>query len=334
MGQSRSRWALLALAVCGLALRPWPACAGTVKVNAVVNGVITDIIFYIGKEKKYFEKEGLEIYIVPMPVTGSVSSAQALANGTVDVAPLPFGANLLGLMRQSGIRIVGDYSRRVKGKPTTEYHLVRKDLASQIRTVADIKGRRVAMPTPAIWNYALFLRDLENAGLSEADFDGRAVSNSVLPSMLANKKLDVAVSVAEPLASRLIDMGLAQVLAGSDIAKESWPITQLCYSKRFMRDPQAGRRFMVAVLRSIRAFYRATPEELNAFAVKTWGMPVDPKALSKLDMVRDGRIDLQALAAAQDYALKKGWLKSKVDIKDLIDPSYIGYANDALRREE
>ena len=331
----KGRWARsLALALCPVALSPVLACAEPVKVNAVVVGAITDIIFYIGKEKKHFEKEGLEVNFVVMPPTGSVNPVHALANGTVDVSPLPFGVNQLGIMREYGIKIAADYSRRVKGEPTTEYHLIRKDLAGEIRSVADLKGRSVATVTPAIWNYALFLRELESAGLSEADLDGKPVSASVLPALLSSKKLDAAISVAEPLASRLRGIGLAEVLGGSDIAKESWPITQLCYSKRFLENPQAGRRFMKAVLLSIRDFYRATPEELDAFSIKTWGMPIDSKVLSKLNMARDGGIDVGALAAAQDYALRKGWLKSKTDIKDIIDPSYARYANEVLRHEK
>jgi len=305
-----------------------------VKVNAVVQGTITDIIFHIGKEKKYFEQEGLEIHFVSMPPSGSVSAANALANGTVDVAPLPFGVNLIGLMRESGIRIVADYSRRVRGEPTTEYHLLRKDLSGTVRSLADLKGRSVSMVTPAIWNYALFLQELERAGLSLADFSAKTVSSSVLPSLFVNKKIDAAISVAEPLASRIRDMGLAEVLAGSDVAKESWPITQLAYSKRFQGHPEAGRRFMRAVLRSIRAFYRATPEELKALGAKAWGVPVDAKVLAKLNMAREGGIDERALAAAQDYAVKKGWLKAKVPIQDLIDPSYARYAAETLRDGE
>lgn len=325
---------VLALGLCLAAAAPSPARAKPVKVNAVVQGTITDIIFRIGKEKGYFAEEGLAVHFVSMPPSGAVSAAQALANGTVDVAPLPFGVNLIGLMRESGIRIAADYSRRVRGEPTTEYHLVRKDLAGEIRSVKDLKGRDISMVTPAIWNYALFLREMEGAGLSLSDLSAKTVSNSVLPSLFVNKKIDAAISVAEPLASRIREMGLAEVLPGSDIAKESWPITQLAYSKRFQEDPQAGRRFLKAVLRSIRAFYRAAPEELQALGVKTWGAPVDAKVLAKLNMTRDGSIDKRALAAAQDYAVKKGWLKAEVPIEDLVDPSFGRYAAEALRGME
>ena len=50
--------------------------------------------------------------------------------------------------------------------------------------------------------------------------------------------------------------------------------------------------------------------------------------------VRGGRYFYTRRAADQDYALSKGWLKSKIDINDLIDPSYVRYANEALRNDD
>jgi len=325
----RSRWACLGPAACAIALLCSPACSSGVRVNAGVVGSLTDIIFHIGKERKYFEKEGLEVFLVPLPASAG-APIQALATGTVDVVPAPLNVNLAGLMRESGIRIVAGYTRCVKGKPNDAIYLVRKDLAAEIKTFADFKGRVIVTPTPGIWNHIALLRELDKAGLSEKDFTGKLVPPNILPSLFVNKQIDAAVAI-EPLASRIIDAGLAVALAGTDIAKESSPVLQLNYSGRFMKDQRSARRFMVAVLRSIREFSRASPEELDAIAKKAWGMPVDIKELSKVNMVADGEIDARSLASAVDYAMGKGWLKSRIDIKDIIDPSYVRYANEALR---
>jgi len=302
-----------------------------VKVNVGVNGTLTDIVLHIAKERKYFEKEGLDVFLVPLPASAG-TPIQALATGTVDVVPAPLNVNLAGLMRESGIRIVAGYARCTKGKPSLETYLVRKDLASEIKTFADFKGRVIVVPTPGIWNHITLMRELDKAGLSEKDFTGKLVQPNLLPSLFANKQIDAAVAI-EPLASRIVDAGLAVVLAGTDVARESSPVLQLNYSRRFRKDRRSARRFLVAVLRGMREFSRASPEELDAVAKKAWGMPVDLQALSKVNIVPDGEIDDRSLASSMEYAFGKGWLKSRTDIKDLIDPSYVRYANEALRKE-
>ncbi|MFH1620388.1 MAG: ABC transporter substrate-binding protein [bacterium] len=318
--------------VCGAAMLHCPAYGGPVKVNVSVPDSLTGIVFHIGKEKKYFKKEGLDVRLVPWKGNrGTVF--KVLAGGTMDVAACGFVANYTGLMRESGARIVAGCMGFVKGKPASRYYLVRKDLAGEIKSFADLKGRNVGTPVPGRTLHIWLLRKLDKAGLSEKDFTGKVVPDNIFPAMFAGKELDVGI-MSEPLASQLVNKGLAEVFAGTDIADETSPRSMLYYSGRFMKNRQAARRFMTAYLRSVREFYRAAPEEINDIAVRIWGMPIEANVLSRLNLITDGKIDTQALMAEQEYALSRGWIKTKADEKDFIDSSYMRYANKVLRTED
>ncbi|MFH1619517.1 MAG: ABC transporter substrate-binding protein [bacterium] len=325
----------MAMSIFGVVMLCFPAygdpalrsqSGGQVKVNVGVSNSLDDIVVYFGKENKYFEKEGLDI----CHKFGS-SNFHALARGTLDVFATMFNANLMELMRESGIRIVAGHLRKVKGKPSARYYLVRKELSGKIRTFADLKGRIVAAPAAGTTEHIWFLRQLGKAGLSENDLAIQASSPD--PIIFLNKMVDVQF-IAEPWAGQIINMGVAEVFAGTDIADETSQLKFLCYSGSFMKNRQAARRFMAAYLRSIREFYKAKPEDIEVLAVKIWGMPLDAEALSRLHMAADGKIDTQALTAAQEYALQKRWIKSKADEKDIIDSSYGRYANEVLRNED
>ncbi|MFH1620357.1 MAG: ABC transporter substrate-binding protein [bacterium] len=324
-------WVLL-VCIYSVALPHSPAYGRPVKVNVGVRGYLPEIAFHIGKEKGHFRKEGLDVRLVP--VRGGVGPViNTLANGTVDVFPVSFSTNLVGLMRESGIKIVAGYAQHVKGMPSSSACLVRKDLSGKIKTFADLRGRIIAIPAAGTPNHISLLQKLAKAGLTENDFTSKSVEHNMLPAMLAKKEIDISV-VVEPLMSQIINIGLAEVFAGTDIADETMPVSVLCYSRRFMKNEQAAGRFMVAVLRSVREFYRAAPEQINDIAIKIWGMPIDAKILSRLNIASDGKIDTQSLMAAQEYALRKGWVKAKVNEKDFIDSSYVRYANEVLSDED
>ncbi|MFH1620295.1 MAG: ABC transporter substrate-binding protein [bacterium] len=336
-----NRRILLVAGVCGVAMLHCPAygepvrhysSGGQVKVNVSIRDNLIDTIFHIGKGKKYFKKEGLDVRLVPMK--GEKTTAfNALVNGTVDVTMLIFSVNNIGPMRESGVRIVAGCTGIVKGKPGYQYYLVRKDLAGGIKTFAALKGRNVAIPSAGTMIHIRLMRELDKAGLSENDFTGRFIPGNLLPAMFVGKAIDVGI-LEEPLAGRVIRKGLAEVFAGSDISDETAPLAMLYYSGRFMRNKQAARGFMTAYLRSVREFYRATPKEISDIVNKTWGMSIDADVLYRLHAIADGKIDAQSLMSAQEYALKKGWIKTKADEKYIVDSSYIRYANEVLKNED
>ena len=311
---------------------PAQTLAGLTRVNVAVPGLAPDIVFHMGMGKGYFEKEGLDVRLVPFTGGFGVGIC-ALVNGTADVAAGTFSANLLGPMREAGIKMVATGARLVKGLPASNYCVVRKDLSGRLKTFADLKDRVIATPTEGSVSHIWLSRRLEKAGLRRDDFTIRFLPVDVLPSLLISKEVDVAL-IPEPLASRLIRTGLAKVFAGTDVAPETYPHTMLYYSKRFMGVPEVARRFMVAVLRSTRAVSRATPKELSDLSIKVWGAPVDADVLARLRFATDGGIDTQWLMAAQEYALGKGWIKTRAEEKDIIDSSHVRYAEEVLRREE
>ena len=137
-------WALACLVCLG------PVQAAD-KVTVGTTFSITDLPFFIAQSRNYFRDENLDVSFVNFDSAAKMIAP--LASGDLDLAAGGPSAGLYNaIARNIGIRIVADKSSTPPGRPGQTL-LVRRELidSGRVKTLADLKGLRVASPAGPRW---------------------------------------------------------------------------------------------------------------------------------------------------------------------------------------
>lgn len=199
--------------------------------------------FFLGKEKGFFEEQGIDLEI--QEGRGSALTIQAVAAGTVN-----FGyADVPTMIRAA-----------VKGAPvvTTGVALQRSPMSvmafkeKNIRTPEDIKGKTVAM-TPGDSMSQIWPLFLKTTGLKESDFNVVSGDAQTKLNAVANGRADMLLGYAMDQSMKLkdatgkdvypimfADYGINMVSSGIIVSKDT-----------IEENPDLVRRFMAAATKSI-----------------------------------------------------------------------------------
>lgn len=120
---------------------------------------------YVAKDKGFFAEEGLNVEIVDT-VAGGATAVQMVSSGDVQGALLSTMALINA--RSSGLPVVGvtDIQSAFESSPLEEFY-VRKD--SGIKSIEDLKGKKIAINLVKSSFHYTWLMALENAGMKESD---------------------------------------------------------------------------------------------------------------------------------------------------------------------
>lgn len=303
-----------------------PAAAIPVKLSGIA-GSFSDSGLYIALGKGYFAQEGLNVdYIQFKAVADALAS---LAKGDLDVGGggwTPGIAN--AIQRGVDMKVVGDKMSKEKG--FTNYRLsIRKDLydSGQIKGVADLKGKKVGVTAAATMGVMMYPA-LKVAGLTLKDADMVELSFPDMLAALTNKSLDAAV-LAEPLLTKAVDEGLvvrSQDFFDFDPAPSCGLIL---YSPNFVKNVDAGNRFMKAYVRALRdyndAFLKGKDKQQIIDILAKATNTTDKSMFTKMDMPGfnpNGYADSKAMDWAMKYWLSSGEMKEPIAIDKIVDNSY------------
>jgi NitT/TauT family transport system substrate-binding protein len=92
--------------------------------------------FYIAKEQGFFDREGLDVELIEF--TNSADGLNAIRSGQLDLGAFGTTAPLVHIAQGADIRIIGG----VMGNDADV--IVKKENAGQYKTVADLKGKKIA----------------------------------------------------------------------------------------------------------------------------------------------------------------------------------------------
>ena len=169
----------------------------------------------------------------------------ALLGGSLDAGYMGPGPYVLAESRAPGrLRLLG-------GVVTGGQAMVAQP-ASGIRTVADLGGKRVAVPAHGNTQDLTLRLLLDTAGLGADDQGGSVevvpIKNSALPEAMRQGVVDAALAPA-PFGERLVAEGDAVAVPAIDRLMDSWriPATVLVVTEEFARaNPQAARALVRA----------------------------------------------------------------------------------------
>ncbi len=285
---------------------------GAVEVIKVAH--VPSVLFaplYVAIEKGYLKEQELDI---KLEVVRAGQDAMAMvATGELDAAVGGFSAatfNAIG--RGLAIKVVASMGTQPqKGWPSP--FMVRKDLleAGVIKTMADLKGKRVAIAggggsTGSYW-VAIKLREV---GLTLKDIDIVNMTFGDMVIAFKTKAIDAAMP-PEPFSSRIRADGTGDIFGPPNTPGAS--AVGVVYGEDFIKKrPEVGRRFMTALVKAVREIQGPKyydEENLNIYAKYT-RMPLDTlKRIDKYDFHPDLKPDVETLMDLQKLFIAQGFIR-------------------------
>jgi NitT/TauT family transport system substrate-binding protein len=186
-------------------------------------------------------------------------------------------------------------------------------------------------------------RTLQKGGLTPADVSLTTMPIADMAGAMANGAIDAAW-MFEPFTTLTTRAGIGrQVVDVSQVAPEFYLQFLLVAEQFAEQNPEAVRRFVTAHMRGQRDYYRAfvtreSPDSEREALIDQWVKYTAVKDRGLYEEMGysavepNGYIDPAVPDIFQDWALQKGLIAQRVDMRKLIDPQYTEYAVGRLGR--
>jgi len=167
------------------------------------------IAYFVALNRKYFEQEGLTVE--PTNFSSGTAALQNLIGGNADVVEGSFEHTLR--MQAKGVALM---CIAVFGRYPANVLLVRKSQADKIKTVADLRGKKIGISAPGASTHNFVAGLMERAGVpwKEASFISIGTGLSAVAAVRSGSELDAIVNL-DPAINALVDNGDGVVLADS-----------------------------------------------------------------------------------------------------------------------
>jgi NitT/TauT family transport system substrate-binding protein len=319
--------------VAARAAAPAPAA---VKVGLAYTA--SDAGLLIAMDRGHYQEQNLQVEFEK--IESAANLLPALGAAQVDVGGNALTPGYLNAWaRGVRIRIVADKGHNGPGF-SYQGLVVRQDLwDSGVRGPAELKGRRLALPSfgsgaePAIDRY------MRTGGSRAADLDLTQLAFGDMPGALAGGQIDVAHST-EPFITRMAADGSGVILAREHDYSPNHQSAVLYYAEPFAAErADAARRFMVAYLRAVREYndaFRKNDQALRpAFVniLSKYTTVKDPALYDRMQLAGldpDGEVNVESLRADAEYWLDNNYREERTPVGDLIDRSFVQYAQQQL----
>jgi aliphatic sulfonates family ABC transporter substrate-binding protein len=242
--------------------------------------------------------------------------AEAMAADQIDVGQLGLAVIVTAAGRGLPAKIV------VNTGISGEGVVVRSD--SDITTLADLRGKIVAIPAKGNMQDFIVRRGLEEAGLDPSkDVRFIEVPAPDQKQALFRKEVD-AVTLWEPLVTDAVLSGGRLLATGQDIFP-GHENDSICATVRAIKEDPKGVRAIVQTVVSAQQWVMDNPEEAKSISAKYLGLPratVDA-AWKNVFRQRDGRPSVEYTQQFADFLYKWGYIKSKLVAAALIDEEFL-----------
>ena len=308
-----SRRALVA-SIAVAALMPGVACAADALKEIHIDWATYNPVSMILKQKGLLEKEFARdgIGIVWVQSAGSNKALEFLNAGSIDFGSTAGSAALVAKINGNPIKSIYVYSR-----PEWTALVTAKD--SKISTVADLKGKRVAV-TRGTAPHIFLVRALLDAGLSEKDITPVLLQHADGKTALLRGDVDAWAGLDPMMAQAEIEDGARLFFRKPDA--NTWGILNV--REQFLKDyPDVVRR-VLATYEEARKYSVANYDELKKTFIGVTKLPeavVDKQLKERTDLSysRIGAPQRDSILAAGVALQQAGVIDAKVDVKATLD---------------
>jgi sulfonate transport system substrate-binding protein len=302
--------AMVALA----ALIPANACAADalkeIRLDWATYNPVSMILKQKGLMEKEFAKDGVNIVWVQS--AGSNKALEFLNAGSIDFSSTAGSAALVARVNGNPIKSIYVYSR-----PEWTALVVLKD--SPIKTVADLKGKRVAV-TRGTDPHIFLVRALLGAGLSEKDITPVLLQHADGKTALIRGDVDAWAGLDPMMAQAEIEDGARLFFRKAEA--NTWGILNV--REQFLKEhPDAVRR-VLATYEEARKYALANYDELKKSfmaATRLTDAVADRQFKERTDLSysRIGSPQRESILAAGLALQQAGVIDAKVDVKASLD---------------
>jgi NitT/TauT family transport system substrate-binding protein len=303
--------------------------APPVKVSVGIISAMFDAISLIAVEQGYFREEGLDVEIKAFP--GSGEAAQALVIGAIDAlasGPNPMIFN--SRQRNIDLAIVASAGQHSPGHGSISL-VLRRDLveSGRYQSPADLKGMKIAsgLAAPSSW----FVSELARAsGVNPKDIELVQLGLPNVVAGMGNKSIDGGC-INEPHATQVLKRVNGVRIMSMDQFRPNFPNGYLVFASMLTKkNPEAGRRYMLAYLRALRdyreAFITRKRDGANLLAMlKKYNMTVLPET-PMVDLPEDGAPSFTGVDELVEWHIKMGNIRARPDLGALTNDSFRRYA--------
>jgi len=282
---------------------------------------------YIAKEEGFFARQGIDVEFQKVPNTAA--ALPLVLDGEIAVYSGPLKIGLINAVAKGEhVRIVADKGRIAPGSCTGYALMVRKDLFDKgiVTNVSDLKGHKIAKRDS---DYDLYLA-LAAGNLSLDDVDTIDMEFPMVIPAFKNGAIDAGL-VTEPFLTLALTSGSAVVLVPAQDFLPDFPVP-LYYGPAFLeKDPELGRRFMVAYLQGVKQ-YQEGKTERNLEIMSNY-THLDRNLLNQscwLPIAPDGNLPKKPVHDYMDWMYANKKIIQKLDDNQVFDMSFVNYANGVL----
>jgi NitT/TauT family transport system substrate-binding protein len=316
-----------------------PASAQPIKIGDL--GILADAPFYIAIEKGYFKQENLDVSLERF--NSAAQATAPLSTNQVQVVGGGVSAALYNAFaRDWPVRIAMARTRDWPGY-SSDTLVIRNDLKSTVTSVKQLKGKMIAINTPASVLQFMLARLLESEGLS---IDDVSTINMAWPNMapgMETKAIDGGM-VVEPFATQFAAKGISFPFkrAADFMKKPPLEVSVILYSKGWTdKNPDQAKAFTLAYLKGVRDYYDAMkggPKRAEVVDICAKYTSLKDKAMyDKMQwsyMDPNGEISFDGLRDQQDWYAKHGYVATKANVEAMADRRFLDYALEKLGRVE
>jgi NitT/TauT family transport system substrate-binding protein len=283
---------------------------------------------YIAEDEGFFAKQGFDVEFVK--TANSAAALPLLVSGDVAASTGPLKIGLLNaVIKGENVRIVADKGSVTSGSCIVYAFMVRKDLFDKgiVKNVSDLKGRKIAVHDS---DYDLY-RVLALGNLTKGDVETVDMDFPTTVSAFQNGAIDVGL-VTEPYVTQALNSGSAVVLVPGQDFVPGWPMP-LYYGPAILnKDPELGRRFMIAYLQGVKQYNEGKTEQ-NLAIIGNY-THLDRDLLNQTcwwPVAADGNPSRQPVREYTDWMYANKMITQNLNDDQLFDMSYVTYANGMLQ---
>ena len=250
----------IAVTACVSQSSPGSSAPSTPAMTTVKVAYISTTSFgplFIAKEEGYFAQQGINVEFEKFQ--SASSSLPALINGDIAVSGGQVSPGLVNaIAKGTHVRIVADKGRASSGSCNSNGLVVRRELfeSGAVTKASDLKGRKIMASSDQSYGIA---RILEMGNLTPNDVEIVNMDFAAGVIALTNGAIDAAY-LTEPYITQANNSRSAVMLIPAQAYTPDWP-APLYFGPAFLdRDPELGRRFMVAYLQGVRQYNQGKTE--------------------------------------------------------------------------
>lgn len=230
---------------------------------------------FVAKDKGFFAKRGLDVTLQTVPQGSTI--AGAMAGGTMQVGTLTAPVYLLSVEGGIDTQIVAASTYQAKSNPTIA--LMARE-GSNIKTAADMKGRRMGVPGLNGVNHVVAMKWLENNGVPRNQVTYVETGFAQMGDLLKGSQVDLVVPV-EPFITRLEQTKVGYQVAVPTITDSYLESFYIMMRDFVQKNPKAARDFREA-LREAVAYIKSNEAEARKTQVTYLKLPEAAAASIKL----------------------------------------------------